>query len=107
MKGLSSTALQKTTSLAQPMESRSLVRSAVWIMMSPISFTASMLIPLREEPTLTEEHTRSVTARASGMLSIRIRSPLVQPFCTSAENPPIKLTPTSLAALSRISATGT
>ncbi|MNZ79676.1 hypothetical protein D3C78_982860 [compost metagenome] len=41
------------------------------------------------------------------MLSIRMRSPLVQPFCTSAEKPPIKLTPTSLAALSKISATGT
>ncbi|MPN04546.1 hypothetical protein SDC9_151787 [bioreactor metagenome] len=55
----------------------------------------------------TEEHTLSVTASASGIDLRRISSPYAQPFCTRAENPPIKLTPTSFAALSSVSATET
>ena len=63
-----------------------------------------MLIPEREVPTLTEAQTLSVIDSASGILSISIRSFSVMPFCTSAEKPPIKLTPTSLAARSKTSA---
>ena len=77
MNGLSGTALQNTTSLAQPIASRSAVRSAAAFTTSPICFTASMLIPHLVEPTLTEEQTISVTANASGMAAIRLRSPLV------------------------------
>ena len=74
MKGLSSTALAKTTSLAQPKPPASAVRAAVSLMTRPISATASMLIPALVEPTLTEEHTMSVVASASGMEAIRRRS---------------------------------
>ena len=73
----------------------------------PISRTASMLIPVLVEPTPTELQTMSVVANASGIESIRIRSALVSPFVTSAEKPPIKLTPTVLAARSSASAIGT
>jgi len=50
-----------------------------------------MLIPARVEATFTEAQTLSVVARTSGRVSIRWRSPRVNPFCTSAEYPPIKL----------------
>ena len=73
----------------------------------PISRTASMLIPVLVEPTPTELQTMSVVANASGIESIRMRSALVAPFVTSAEKPPIKLTPTVFAARSRASAIGT
>ena len=107
IKGLSSTALQKTTSLAQPKPPRSAVRSAAALMVRPMRATASMLMPALVEPTFTEEHTRSVTARASGMASMSFRSPAVRPFCTRAEKPPMKLTPVVLAARSRAAAKGT
>ena len=42
--------------------------------------------------------------RAVGMELIRRISPMVKPLCTRAEKPPIKFTPTSLAARSRVSA---
>ena len=57
MKGLSSTALQNTTSLAQPKPPRSAVRSAACLMVRPMAATASMLMPARVEPTFTEEQT--------------------------------------------------
>ena len=85
MKGLSSTALQNTTSLAQPRPSLSRVRCAVSLMMRPIWATASMLIPALVLPTLTLEHTSSVWARAWGMDASSRRSPEVKPFCTRAE----------------------
>ena len=85
MNGLSSTALQNTTSFAQPRQPRSAVASAVCFTTSPISRTASMLMPARVEPTLTEEHRKSVSLSASGMDSIRRRSAAVMPLCTSAE----------------------
>ena len=107
MKGLSSTALQKTTSLAQAKPPWSAVRSAAALMVRPMRATASMLMPALVEPTFTEEHTRSVVARASGMASMSLRSPAVKPFCTRAEKPPMKLTPVVLAALSRAAAKGT
>ncbi len=72
--GLSSTALQKTTSFAQPMHSLSFVNSAVLRIISPISFTASMFSPLREVPMFTEEQTISVSARACGIDAISLRS---------------------------------
>ena len=100
MKGLSSTALAKTTSLAQPMPSASAVRRAVSLMMRPISATASMLMPAFVVATLTLEQTSSVVLRASGMDSIRRVSPGVQPLWTSALYPPMKLTPHSFAARS-------
>ena len=56
MNGLSSTALQNTTSFAQPKPPRSAVRAAVALTVSPIMRTASMLMPARVEPTLTDEH---------------------------------------------------
>ncbi len=100
MNGLSSTALQNTTSFAQPMPSRSAVRCAVSHTISPMRRTASMLMPARVVPTLTDAHTRSVTASASGIEAISASSPGVMPLCTSAENPPIKFTPTVAAARS-------
>lgn len=101
MKGLSSGALQKTTSLASPMHMLSWVSSAVLRTTWPIMRTASMLMPDLVEPTLMLEQTISVSARARGMLSIRRLSPAEKPLCTSAPKPPMKLTPTVLAAASR------
>ena len=74
IKGLSSTALQNTTSFAQPIHSLSFVRSAVSTIISPIFFTASMFSPFLEVPMFTEAQTLSVTASASGMESIKILS---------------------------------
>ena len=54
MKGLSSTALAKTTSLAQPMGSI----SAVWRMILPMRATASMLMPALVEATFTLEQVK-------------------------------------------------
>ena len=48
-------------------------------------FTASMLIPLLVEPTLTDEQRRVVISSASGMERIRAMSPALKPLCTSAE----------------------
>ena len=107
MKGLSSTALQNTTSLAQPRPSRSAVAAAVSLMMRPIRATASILIPARVEPTLMEEHTSSVRERASGMERMSFSSAAVIPFCTRAEYPPMKFTPQVWAARSRARAKGT
>ena len=105
--GLSSGALQNTTSFAHPRESLSLVASAVATIISPIRRTASILRPVFVEPTLMELHTRSVTARACGIDRIRRSSAGVIPLDTRAEYPPIKLTPTSFAALSRVLAIST
>ena len=100
MKGLSSTALQNTTSFAQPRPSRSAVAAAQSRMISPIRPTALMLMPARVLATLIEAQTRSVTASAWGRESISLRSPGVSPLWTSAENPPMKFTPTVAAARS-------
>ena len=85
MNGLSSGALQNTTSFAQPRESSSLVASAVSFTISPIRRTASMFKPVLVEPTLMELHTRSVCASACGMERIRFSSAGVIPLETSAE----------------------
>ena len=85
MKGLSSTALQNTTSFAHPRPPLSAVAAAVFLTASPIRCTASMLMPARVEPTLTEEHKKSVMDSASGMDSISRRSASVMALCTSAE----------------------
>ena len=69
--------------------------------------TASMFMPVFVEPTLTDEQTSSVCAKASGMDSISNLSAGVMPFETSAENPPMKLTPTVFAALSSVFAIAT
>ena len=102
MKGLSSTALAKTTSLAQPMGSS----SAVSRMIRPMRATASMLMPARVEATFTLPQTSSVSVRARGMEAMRRRSLSVKPLCASAEKPPMKLTPTALAARSIACASG-
>ena len=57
MNGLSSTMFAKTTSFAQPMQSRSAVASAVALTVSAIRSTASMLVPARVVATFTEAHT--------------------------------------------------
>ena len=101
IKGLSSTALAKTTSFAQPMESASFVFSAVSRIFSPRSLTASMFKPFFVVPTFTDEQTFSVSARARGIEFIKISSAGVISPWTRAEKPPIKSTPISIAALSR------
>ena len=83
--GLSSGALQNTTSFAQPRESCSFVAFAVTSTISPINFTASILIPVFVEPRLTELQTLSVVANASGIERISISSAFVIPFETVAE----------------------
>ncbi|CCX86148.1 unknown [Clostridium sp. CAG:590] len=100
--GLSSGALQNTTNLAGPIQSRSAVSSALSFTISPINLTASILIPVLVEPTLTLLHTNSVTFNASGIERINISSYGVIPFETKAEYPPIKFTPTVLAARSNV-----
>ncbi|MPN11808.1 hypothetical protein SDC9_159116 [bioreactor metagenome] len=85
----------------------SAVISAARRTMGPISATASILIPALVEPMLTLLHTMSVAASASGIESISSRSPAEKPFCTKAENPPTKLTPTFFAAASSVRANST
>ena len=80
MNGLSSGALQNTTSFAAPMQLLSAVSSAVFLMILPMSATASMFMPVFVEPILTLEQTCSVRARASGMLLISASSPGAKPF---------------------------
>ena len=63
-----------------------------------------MLMPVLVEPTLTELQMRSVSERARGIERIKFSSPFVMDFETNAEYPPIKLTPTSFAALSSVQA---
>ena len=82
--GLSSGALHKTTNLAQPIESFSLVKSAVSWMISPINFTASILIPVLVDPTFTELQTLLVTFIASGIERINNSSAFVIPLETIA-----------------------
>ena len=106
MKGLSSTALQKTTSLEAPTHWRSAVSSEHSRMTSAMRKTASMLMPALVEPTFTEAQTRSVTESALGMLLMRRRSASAMPFWTRAEKPPTKSTPTSFAARSMATAMG-
>ena len=106
MKGLSSTALQNTTSLPAPMHWRSAVASAAAFTTPAIFSTASMLMPARVEPTFTDEHTLSVTDSAWGMESMSLTSAAEAPLCTSALKPPTKSTPTSLPARSMATATG-
>ena len=84
MKGLSSGTLAKTTSFAQPIESRSAVSSAVFLIASPILRTASIFMPALVEATFTDEQTLPVSESAYGIDSISLLSPSVLPFCTSA-----------------------
>ena len=107
MKGLSSTALQNTTSFAQPNPPRSAVRRAVSFTVSPMSATASMFMPAFVEPMFTLEHTSSVSASACGIARMSRMSAGVMPFCTSAEKPPTKFTPVSARAASSAFANGT
>ena len=85
MKGLSSGALQSTTSLAQPIEFLSAVSSAVRFIVWPMRRTASMSRPVFVEPTFTLLHTLSVMERASGIDSMSSLSAGVMPLETMAE----------------------
>ena len=76
--------------------------SDICLIISPISLTASILIPALVVATPTEEHTYSVVERASGIDFINFLSDSVYPLYTRAEYPPIKLTPSSFAALSNV-----
>ena len=77
MNGLSSGALAKTTSFAQPIAFLSAEASAVFLIITPMSRTASMLIPVLVEARLMLEQTNSVVESASGIESMRILSELV------------------------------
>ncbi|MPN02582.1 hypothetical protein SDC9_149798 [bioreactor metagenome] len=68
---------------------------------------AFMFNPHLVDPTFTDEQTLLVQANAFGIDLIKISSPLVQPFSTNAENPPIKSIPKSSAALSKVLANST
>ena len=85
IKGLSSGALQNTTSFAHPIESLSLVSSAASLIISPISLTASILMPVRVEPRFMELHICSVSLSALGIDLIKSLSAGVLPLHTSAE----------------------
>ena len=102
--GLSSGALQRITSFAQPRESLSFVASAASFTICPHKRTASILIPVFVDPTLTELQILSVSASACGIERIRFSSLGVIPFDTSAEYPPMKFTPTFSAARSSVRA---
>ncbi len=84
MKGLSSGALQNTTSFAQPLTGSSFVSSAVSLMMEPISRTASMSMPVFVEPRFTDEQTTFVSFNAFGIERISSSSARVIPLDTSA-----------------------
>ena len=84
----------------------STVASAACLIIPAIFNTASMLMPARVEPTFTEAQTLSVSASALGIEFIRLMSAREAPFCTRAENPPTKSTPTALPALSIATAMG-
>ena len=83
--GLSSGALQNTTSLAGPIQPLFAVTSADSLIICPIILTASILIPAFVEPIFTDEQMCSVTSSASGILRISASSPAAKPFCTRAE----------------------
>ena len=72
-----------------------------------MSLTASILIPVFVEPIFTELQTLSVQESALGMERMRFLSAVVMPLETSAEYPPRKLTPSSVATLSRVFAIST
>ena len=78
--GLSSTALQNTTSFAAPKHWLSTVFSAASRTIRPIMRQASRLIPVFVEPIFTDEHTQLVEASASGMEFISLSSPAENPF---------------------------
>ena len=63
-----------------------------------------MLMPVLVDARFTELHTRSVLCSACGMERIRSSSAFVMPLDTSAEYPPIRLTPTVFAARSIVAA---
>ena len=97
MNGLSSTALAKTTIFAFAVSDLSVIA----LIVSPISLMASKLIPAFVDPILTLDITRSVSVNTRGNDLIKAKSPLANPFWTNAEYPPIKSTPTALAASSK------
>ena len=100
--GLSSGALQNTTSFAHPILSLSFVRKAVSLIILPIRATASIFIPVFVEPRFTEAQTFSVSESAFGIDLIKSSSLFVMPFAGSAEKPPRKFTPTFCAASSKV-----
>ena len=85
MKGLSSGALQSTTSRAQQEPPVSADNIAARLITCPISRTASILMPALVVATFTLAHTFCVAFSASGMEDMSARSAGVKPLCTSAE----------------------
>ncbi len=85
--GLSPTALQKATNLAQAIESRSAEARDMPRMACATSSTASALMPARVEPQATDPQTRAVVLSASGRDAMSAASPGVVPFSTRAEKP--------------------
>src|SRR3990172_6736560 len=67
MKGLSSGAFAKTTSLAHPTLPRSPVASAISLMIPPMIFMPSMLIPALVVAIFTLAHTRPLSEKARGV----------------------------------------
>ena len=96
--------MAKTTNFAQPILPLSLVANERFCIISPNNLMASIFIPALEDATFILEQTISVDERAFGIDLINISSALVIPFSTSAEKPPMKFTPTFLAALSNVDA---
>ncbi len=94
--GLSSGALQNTTSLAQPRESCLFGCLLLQEQSRPSSFTASILIPVFVEANVYRTAYTLCTASACGNERIRSSSAVVIPLVTRAEYPPIKFTPTVL-----------
>ena len=80
MKGLSSTALAKTTNFAQPIPLSEAVSSAVFLIIFPIRATASMLIPAFVVATFTLEHTSEVSDNVFGIEFINFKSEFVNPL---------------------------
>ena len=94
MKGLSSTALQNTTSFAQPKPPCAAVSSAGALDdLTHERNGVHVYTGLAWSRRSRDEQTSSVVASASGMAAISFLSASVIPFCTSAEKPPMKFTP--------------
>ena len=107
MNGLSSTALQNTTSFAQPMPSRAAVRRAV----SHDDFAHArdgVHVDAGARGADVDRRADALgAASASGIESISASSPGVMPLCTSAEKPPMKVHADLAAARSSARANAT
>ena len=107
MNGLSSGTLQKTTSLAQPMQSLAAV-SLESALMHVGHAHDGVHVDAGPSGGHVDRGAHALRAPiASGMASISAASPRVKPFCTMALKPPTKSMPISSAAASSACATST